>query len=270
MNSVNSTIRTAGKLTALLSGVLLIAAARIASAETVRTVNGADIDSSVLDLYVQSRTQRLTAGEITTEQRDALLAELSDIYLLSTQEIATELLNDPQVAAQLELQRRGALAQAVAQRFIENTPVSDEEIQAEYERQREVAPMQYKARHILVDSQGEAVDLIGRLNDGADFAELAKSESTGPSGPNGGDLGWFSPEQMVKPFSDAVVALDNGSFTSAPVQTEFGWHVILREDSRDADAPPLDTVRDKIVQVLRQRKFQAYLEGLREASSGSD
>ena len=269
MNSVNGTIRTAGTLTALLSGLLLMAAAPTSSAETVKTVNGAAIDSTVLDLYVQSRAQR-PADQLTAEQRDALLAELSDIYLLSTQEIATELLNDPQVAAQLELQRRGALAQAVAQRFIENTPVSEEEIEAEYARQREVAPMQYKARHILVDSQGEAVDLIGRLNDGADFAELAKSESTGPSGPNGGDLGWFSPEQMVKPFSDAVMALDNGSFTSAPVQTEFGWHVILREDSRDADAPPLDTVRDKILQVLRQRKFQEYLEGLRGDASGSD
>ena len=269
MNSINGTTRAAGMLATLLTGVLLLGAATESGAETVRTVNGAAIDSTVLDLYIQGRAQR-PADQVSAEQRDALLDELADIYLLSTQEIASELMNDPQVAAQLELQRRGALAQAVAQRFIANTPVSEEEIQAEYARQREVAPMQYKARHILVDSQGEAVDLIGKLNDGADFAELARTESTGPSGPSGGDLGWFSPEQMVKPFSDAVVSLDNGAFTSTPVQTEFGWHVILREDSREGDAPPLETVRDKIVQVLRQRKFQEYLAGLRGDATGSD
>ena len=122
---------------------------------------------------------------------------------------------------------------------------------------------QYKARHILLESQGAAVEVIGELDMGADFEETAKSRSTGPSGPNGGDLGWFSPNQMVASFSEAVQALEDGKYTVDPVQTEFGWHVILREESRAAEAPTLDSSREVIVQGIQQSKFQAYLEGLR-------
>lgn len=270
MNFTIDKSRTAGLAPALSAGALCLVAALTAGAETVKTVNGVDIDSSVLDLYVQSRTQQ-PAAQAEPAQRDALLNELTDIYLLTTQELANDLRKDPQIAAQIELQSRGVLAQAMASRFFANTSISEEEIEAEYASQRQLSPpLQFKARHILLETQGAATDVIGQLDDGADFAELAKSSSTGPSGPNGGDLGWFSPNQMVKPFSDAVAALEDGNYTSAPVQTEFGWHVILREDSREAEAPPLDNVRDQIRQVLQQRKFQEYLEGLRSANASSD
>lgn len=270
MNLKNGTLRAAGLLATVVAGALSLSAILPANAETIKTVNGATIDSTVLDFYIRSRTNR-PAEEATAEQREALLNELTDIYLLTTQEIAQELKNDPTVAAQLELQERGVIAQAVAGRFFANTKISDEEINAEYEAQTKLAPpLQFKARHILVESQGQAVEVIERLDNGADFAELAKSASTGPSGPNGGDLGWFSPNQMVKPFSDAVAVLEDGSYTAAPVQTQFGWHVILREDSREAEAPPLDTVRGEIEQVLQQRKFQQYVEGLRSKASAGD
>lgn len=270
MNSKLGTRRNTHLLPALAVGALSLSAWLPVSAETVKTVNGTAIDSSVLNFYIQSRTNR-PAAEATDEQRDAMLAELSDIYLLTTQKVADEIKNDPNVAAQIELQERGVIAQAVATRFFANTTISDDEIAAEYAKQAELAPpMQFKARHILVATQGEAVDVIGRLDDGAEFAELAKSASTGPSGPNGGDLGWFSPDQMVKPFSDAVAVLEDGAYTNAPVQTQFGWHVILREESREAEAPPLDTVKNEIRQVLQQRKFQDYLEGLRASEQSSD
>jgi len=270
MISINGTRRAAGLLPALLSAIGLLAAAPVANAETVRTVNGAEIDSSVLNFYIQSRTQR-AADQATPEQREALLSELTDIYLLTTQEIAEEIRDEPDVAAQIELQNRGVIAQAVATRFMESTDVTDEEIQAEYAEQRELAPpMQYKARHILLESQGQAEAIIDRLDAGADFAELARSESTGPSGTSGGDLGWFSPNQMVQPFSNAVAGLENGSYTAEPVQTDFGWHVILREDSRETEAPPLESVRDQLRQAIKNRKFQEYLQSLRTdaASSG--
>ena len=105
----------------------------------------------------------------------------------------------------------GAIAQAVAGDFLANVEISEEEILAEYAEQIKMAPqLQFKARHILVASQGEAVDLIKELDGGADFEELAREKSTGPSGPTGGDLGWFSPDQMVPPFSNAVAAMDDG------------------------------------------------------------
>ncbi|MBT8131677.1 MAG: peptidylprolyl isomerase [Gammaproteobacteria bacterium] len=270
MNSTLSTIRVSRLLPAVLAVAMTAGFTLPANAETVKTVNGTAIDSSVLNFYIRSRTNR-PAAEATDEQRATLLDELSDIYLLTTQKVADEIRKDPTVAAQLELQQRGVIAQAIATRFFTNTTISDEEISAEYAEQQALAPpLQFKARHILVATQGEANDLVGRLKDGADFAELAKSSSTGPSGPNGGDLGWFSPNQMVKPFSDAVATLEDGAYTTTPVQTQFGWHVILREESREAEAPPLDTVKNEIRQVLQQRKFQEYLEGLRASEESGD
>jgi peptidyl-prolyl cis-trans isomerase C len=174
------------------------------------------------------------------------------------------LADDPTVKAQIELQTRGILVQAVAADYLSKNPATDAEILAEYEQQMQLAPAkQFKARHILVESQAAATGLIAQLDDGADFAELAKANSTGPTGPNGGDLGWFSPEQMVKPFSDAVAALENGAHTSAPVQTQFGWHVILREDARDNQPPTLESVRPVIKQRIEQTRFQGYIEQLR-------
>ncbi|MGB5354510.1 MAG: peptidylprolyl isomerase [Woeseia sp.] len=270
MNSNIGKIRASRLIPAVMAAAITLGVALPANAETVKTVNGTAIESSVLNFYIRSRTNR-PAAEATDEQRNTLLDELSDIYLLTTQKVADEIRNDPAVAAQLELQQRGVIAQAIATRFFTNTTISDEEIAAEYAQQTELAPpLQFKARHILVETQGEANDVIGRLKDGADFAELAKSTSTGPSGPNGGDLGWFSPNQMVAPFSEAVAALEDGAYTMEPVQTQFGWHVILREDSRDAEAPPLDTVKNEIRQVLQQRKFQEYLEGLRASEKSGD
>jgi len=231
--------------------------------ETVETVNGAPIESAVFDMYLESRTQK-PAAQATKDERDLVLNELTDIYLLSTQARAAELADSPQVKAQIELQYRGILAQAVATDFVAKNPATDDEILAEYSNQIKLSPsLQYKARHILVASQGEALDLIKQLDGGADFQELAKTKSTGPSGPSGGDLGWFSPNQMVKPFSDSVASLDDGAYTSTPVQTDFGWHVILREESRDNEPPTLESVRDMIKQRVEQTKLQNYLQELR-------
>jgi peptidyl-prolyl cis-trans isomerase C len=240
----------------------------VVSAETVATVNGVDIDSSLLDMYLASRIQK-PAEQASPEERNAVLQELTDIYLLTTQPDAEEVANDPMVQAQIELQSRAALAQAVASDFFAKNPASDDEVLAEYETQMKMAPaQQFKARHILVETQAAATDLIAQLNDGADFAELAKANSTGPTGPNGGDLGWFSPEQMVKPFSDAVAALADGAHTGEPVQTQFGWHVIMREESRENQPPTLESVRDVLKQRVEQNKFQGYLERLRAIYEG--
>ncbi|MDH3848413.1 MAG: peptidylprolyl isomerase [Gammaproteobacteria bacterium] len=231
------------------------------------TVNGADIDSTVFDAYLESRFQK-PAAQATPDELATVEQELTDIYLLTTQPKAEEFSEDPQIKAQLELQYRGTIAQAVARDFVTTNPASDAEILAEYEAQLEQSSdQQYKARHILVQTQAEAQDLIAQLDEGADFQALAKEHSTGPSGPNGGDLGWFAPDQMVKPFADAVIALDDGAFTTAPVQTQFGWHVILREESRENEPPTLESVRDAIKQRVEQTKFQDYMQGLRDASS---
>jgi len=248
----------------LLAGVL---SSGLAVAETIFTINGVDVDSAVVDIYFESRLGGQD-GPATPEQREALMTELRDIYILATQADAKALAADPRIAAQIELQRLGIIAQAVASEFFANTTISEDEILAEYNEQVKLAPpLQFKARHILLETQSEALDVIEQLNQGADFAELAKEKSTGPSGPNGGDLGWFSPNQMVEPFSKAVQALEDGQYTSAPTQTQFGWHVILREESRESEAPTLESVRDNIKKVIQQKKFTAHLEELRGAAS---
>ena len=256
--------RTRGTSTAIVAIVAYaFTSTLVASAETVATVNGVDIDSAIVDLYLVSRTQK-PAAQATPAERDAVVQELTDIYLLTTQPGAKDIENDPAVKAQIELQSRGLIAQAVATEFFANNPATDEEILTEYEVQMKMAPsLQFKARHILVETQAAATDLITQLDDGADFVELAKAHSTGPTGPNGGDLGWFSPDQMVKPFSDAVAAIADGAHTSEPVQTQFGWHVILREESRENQPPTLESVRDVIKQRIEQTKFQEYIEQLR-------
>ncbi len=258
---------SSGRARTLAAGILIIATGlTVAHAETVLTVNGIDIDSAVVDMYIESRTQK-PASQVMAVERDSLMAEITDIYLLTSQPGVEKLMDDAQVQAQLEIQKRGLMAQVVATDFISRNQASDEEILSEYSKQIELAPeLQFKARHILVETQAAAIDLISQLDGGGDFQELAKSNSTGPSGPNGGDLGWFSPNQMVEPFSNAVAELEDGSYTKEPVQTQFGWHVILREESRASEPPTLESVRDVIKQRIEQTKLQDYLVQLREQS----
>ena len=252
-------IRLSGALTAITA---LLAGGPLA-AQTIETVNGAEISADVFNMYLESRIQK-PADQATPTERTRLLSELKDIYLLTTQPSAKALAETPRNKAMIELQTRGILAQAAAADFLDKNGATDAEIEAAYKEQIAAAPpLEFKARHILVETQSEANSLVAELDGGADFAELAKTKSTGPSGPNGGDLGWFGPNHMVAPFSQAVAALEDGAYSEAPVQTQFGWHVILREESREATPPTLESVRDMIKQRVEQGKLQDYLEGLR-------
>jgi len=222
-----------------------------------------EIDPAVFNMYLESLTQQ-PASQATAEQIEQVRSQLTDIYLLSSQPRAEELKKEARLKAQMELQTRAMVAQAVATDFISRNQATEEELKALYDEQvGNASPMEFKARHILVESQGEANDVIAQLDDGADFQELAKEKSTGPSGPSGGDLGWFPPDRMVPEFSKAVQALENGAYTQEPVQTQFGWHVILREDSRESVPPPFESVRDALKQQVEGRKLQEYIESLR-------
>ena len=255
--------RSFGTILAPIAAIVAAFTVNSALAESVATINGVDIEQSTFNQYLESRAQK-PAAEATQEERDVVMQELTDIYLLTTLPRAKELENEEATKAQLELQYRAVLAQAVVSDWLRSNPATETEIQQAYAEQTLIAPdLQFKARHILVETQGAAQELITQLDGGADFAELASEHSTGPSGPSGGDLGWFAPNQMVAPFSDAVAGLENGAYTKEPVQTEFGWHVIFREDSRNNEPPPLDSVRDTLKQNVEQMKFQTFLEELR-------
>jgi peptidyl-prolyl cis-trans isomerase C len=144
--------------------------------------------------------------------------------------------------------------------------VTEEDIAAVYkQRVTDATPIpQVRARHILVEDEAEAKQIIKKLKDGADFADLAKEKSIGPTGSNGGDLGFFARTEMVKEFADAAFALEVGRITEAPVQTQFGWHVIQVEEKREAPKPTLEQARETIIQQLRQQELDEYLSELQE------
>jgi peptidyl-prolyl cis-trans isomerase C len=123
---------------------------------------------------------------------------------------------------------------------------------------------EYHARHILVDSKEKAEAVIKKLKGGAKFEDVAKAESSDNSKNNGGDLGWFTLARMVKPFGDAVKGLKKGEITPEPVQTQFGWHVIQLEDTRDVTPPPFDQVKTQVTNGVIQKKLQAYVEDLKK------
>ena len=124
---------------------------------------------------------------------------------------------------------------------------------------------EYKARHILVASKEDGEQIIKKLKGGAKFEDLAKAQSTDTgSKNNGGELGWFTTSRMVKPFADAVLALKKGEITQEPVQTQFGWHVIQLEDTRDKTPPPFDQVKPQITNQVIRKKLQAYVEDLKK------
>ena len=250
-----------------VAGVLALAASGVACSQDNSTgaeisSTGAEISPDVFNMYLESRIQR-PADQATAEESEAVRRELTDIYLLSEQPQAEQLSKEPRFAAQMELQSRAMLAQAVAADYVSRNQATDEEMRALYDDQMANAELEFKARHILVETQGEATALIGELEGGADFAELAQENSPGPSASTGGDLGWFPPDRMVAEFSAAVQQLQDGEFTKEPVQTQFGWHVILREDSREATPPTFESLSNALRQQVEQQKLQSYLESLR-------
>ncbi len=253
------------RIAAATIAATLLLGATAASAQQAEST--ALFDNEVLELLLESRIQK-PANQATAQERETAIDELTNIYLVTNLPGAIELGQSPEIKAQLDLQARAILFNAFANDYLANNQATDQEVFNAYEEQIAlVSNKEFKARHILVDTQSAAVELIEELQGGADFVKLAQEHSTGPSGQSGGDLGWFTAQAMVKPFSDAVATMEDGAFTTTPVQTQFGWHVILREDSRDASPPPLDSVRDVIQQRVAQQKFQEYMENLRSKAS---
>ena len=174
----------------------------------------------------------------------------------------------PDFRAKMELARQSVLIGELFADFQKSNAVSDADAKAEYERlvgsQAPAAgAKEYKARHILVEKEDEAKGIITRLQKGEKFDELAKQSKDPGNKDRGGDLGWSAPSGYVKPFADALVALDKGKFSAAPVKTEFGWHVIQLDDVRELKHPPLDEVKPQIQQRLQQQALEKHISELR-------
>ncbi len=235
------------------------------AATTVATVNGKAISSAVLDTFVQAVTGKPTA-EATEEQKTQLIDQLINMSLAADAAEKDGLAKETDVQARLDLLRMQILAEAASQKYVAAHPVSESEIKAEYDAQVANMPKEYKARHILVETREAAESIIRELAAGGDFAKLAAAESKDGSSKSGGDLGWFSLQTMVKPFGDAVAALEKGQTTQTPVQTEFGFHVIQLEDVRSPEAPAFEDVKPQVEMFSQRKKLQAYLDELRKTA----
>jgi peptidyl-prolyl cis-trans isomerase C len=204
-------------------------------------------------------------GEPSAEQQIKMLNELVNTFILSNSAEGQALAQQPDLAAAIDVSRARLITQALIENTLENSPVTDDEIKAVYdEKYAGKTKQEFKARHILVKTEDEANALIKQLDGGADFAQLAKENSTGPSSSAGGDLGWFEKDMMVKPFADAVASMSNGTHSSSPVKTQFGWHIILREDAKDLGAVEVAQVKDDIISSIRTQKLRALINNLRE------
>jgi peptidyl-prolyl cis-trans isomerase C len=238
-----------------------------AKATVAATVNGEKLSSDLFDTFVQAVTAGNTQEPPTDEQKAQMLDQLINMSLAAQAGDKEGLAKDPKVAARLELLRMQILAEAASEKYVKAHPVSESELKAEYDAQIAAMPKEYKARHILVEKKETADSIIRELQAGGDFSKLATEESKDQgSAKNGGDLGWFAPQTMVKPFAEAVATLQKGQYTQTPVQSEFGYHVIILDDVRSAEAPPFDQVKPQVEMFVQRKKLQEYLESLRKTA----
>lgn len=234
--------------------------------DVLATVNGQPIDTRVFDTYLERRTGD-GAVQLNPEEQAELLNQIINVELLAQAAAESKLDKDPQTAAQIQIQRTQFLANAAIMHFLDNNPVTDDALQAEYEQRVGSQPRQeYKARHILVKTEQEAGEIVTALDKGGDFTALATRSIEPGAAERGGDLGWFIPDQMVKPFADAVQAMEPGSHSKTPVQTQFGWHVIKLEERRDVEPPSFDELKPQLRSRLEQESIANYVTRLREAA----
>lgn len=255
---------------ALIAPLLLLVACGKAGApdaaepaERVATVNGKAVSKSEFDLYV-ANIERQSGREMPADQKGQLLDQFISMRLAAEAAEKTGVAKDQKVADQLSLARMNVIVDAALQKYLEANPVTDAELKPEYDAQVAAMPREYHARHILVEDKATADAITKDLKGGADFAKLAETKSKDSSGKSGGDLGWFTLDSMVKPFAEAVSTLQPGQLTDAPVQSQFGWHVIKLEESRASAPPPFEEVKDRVKVLVQRKKLQTYLEDLRK------
>jgi peptidyl-prolyl cis-trans isomerase C len=237
-----------------------------ALAQNITTVNGKPVPKSRADLLMSQavRAGQQKSPEFEARARDEVV--LREIFAQEAEKRGIPASAD--YKAQMELLRQTILIRELFEDFKKKNPVTDAEAKAEYDKfKSQSTGTEYRARHILVESEDEAKKLIGQIKGGGKFDELAKKHSKDPgSGANGGDLDFAKPESYVPEFSKALVALKKGEMTDTPVKTQFGYHIIRLDDVREAQFPEYSAVKPQIEQRLAQVKLQKYQEDLRKAA----
>ena len=246
--------------------VILAAAAAfpvLAAAQNVAMVNGKAVPKTRVDTLMQQASR---SGQPVTPELEARVREEVVLREIFAQEAEKRgIAATPDYRSQMELLRQTLLIRELFADWQRKNPPTDAEIKAEYDKFKAQAQgTEYRARHILVEKEDEVKALAAQLKGGASFDELAKKHSKDPgSAQRGGDLVFARPESYVPEFGQAMAKLKKGE-TSEPVRSQFGWHLIRLDDTREAQFPPLEEVRERIAQQLVQNKLQAYQQGLRD------
>ncbi|NCT95891.1 MAG: peptidylprolyl isomerase [Comamonadaceae bacterium] len=247
-----------------LTAAALITTAPWAAAQNVAIVNGKPVPTARVDALVQQieATGRPVDDAVRAQIKEEVV--LREIFMQEAQKKGVA--NTTEFKNQMELARQTIMIRALFADYQKKHPVTDEEIKAEYDKFAAAsAGKEYKARHILVEKEDEAKAIIASLKKGAKFEDIAKKQSKDPgSGANGGDLDWAPAANYVPEFSQALLKLEKGQLADAPVQSQFGWHVIRVDDIRDAEIPKLEDLKPQIAQQLAQQKMQKYQQDLRD------
>ena len=244
--------------------VLLIQLGILAQAADLNiTVNGKPIKKNLYDFVVKDITSR--GQKMDDNLNNMIINRMIAMELINQEAEKTGLSKDPNYILKEELARKEMLYNTFLQNYVQKNPISESDIKNAYEQyKKDLGTQEFNAKHILVASEQEAKDVIAELNKGGNFTKLAKDKSKDPgSKDKGGDLGWFPANTMVKPFADALISLKKGNFTTTPVQTQFGWHVIKLEDTRALQAPEFDKVKESLAKTLQQKQLDKLVLDLK-------
>ena len=245
--------------------VSIAACSLSAIAQNAAVVNNKAISKAKVDEFVQAMVAqgRPDTPELRTMVRDELIAREIFVQEAEKQGLGRK----PEVLRQLENVKQDLLIRAFLSEYLKKNPIKEDDVKAEYERvKKQSGDKEYKARHVLVEKEDEAKSIIEQLKKGAKFEDLAKQSKDTGSAAKGGDLDWNAPSTFVKPFSEAMVKLAKGKFTETPVQSQFGYHVIRLDDSRDAQPPPYDQVKPQIKQELERKQITELQKKMRETA----
>lgn len=250
-------------LQAIAAVVLVGAIPMAAFAQNLAVVNGKPVPKARMDVLAQ---QLASAGRpVTPEMQGQLREEViaREVFMQEAQKQGLDATDD--YKNQLELARQAILIRQLFENFRKTSAVSDADVQAEYDKfVASNGGKEYKARHILVEKEDQALKILADLKKGAKFEDIAKKQSKDPgSGANGGDLDWAAPASFVPEFSEAMIKLKKGETTTVPVKSQFGYHIIRVDDIRQAQLPKIEEVKPQITQQLQQQRLQKYQEELR-------
>ena len=247
----------------LLFSIFFVTATHAQNIPIVANVNNEDISLETMIHAMNELPPEIQSQPFMSYYED-LLERVIDIKLFAQEGKKMKLDEEPSVRAAIDFVIEKVLMQAFLSKYVQEN-IKEENIKASYINfiADETSREEIKASHILMDTESEAIDVINMLNDGGDFAELAKNKSTGPSGPSGGDLGWFKRGQMVPPFEKAAFSLNKNEITQRPVQTQFGWHVIKIFDKRIPEAPSYESMKNKLIQDLERKIVSKKIQDLR-------